>query len=67
MARNNVPQGNPEAPTEMTDRDRILRGVLTGLAEKNFAVALLQNGEVAIHMGESDYTLKLTKKKERVI
>lgn len=57
----------PDAPAVMSDKDKISRAIILGLSEQEFSVALLMNGEIGIHMTDSDYTIKVTKKKERVI
>lgn len=57
----------PATPPEMSDKDKLARAVILGLTEKGFAVALLLNGEIGINMGNSDYTIKITKKKERIM
>lgn len=57
----------PAVPVEMSERDRVSRGVIVGLNNQNFDVMLLTDGEIVIHMAESDYTVKITKKKARVV
>lgn len=60
-------QGIPETPPEMSERDQIARGILLGLADQEFRVGMLTNGEIAVNMTNSDYTIKITKKKNRVL
>lgn len=57
----------PATPPEMSDKDKIARAIILGLTEQEFSVALLMNGEIGVHMTDSDFTIKITKKKERVI
>lgn len=57
----------PATPPEMSEKNKISRGIILGLTEQEFDVALLTDGEIAIHMPNSDYTIKITKKKERVM
>lgn len=59
-------QGIPETPPEMSERDQIARGILLGLADQDFSVGMLTNGEVVVSMNQSDYTIKVTKKKVRI-
>lgn len=59
-------QGIPETPPRMTDKDKIARGILLGLADQNFNVGMLINGEIVVSMDQSDYTIKVTKKKARI-
>ena len=58
--------GIPETPPEMTDKDKIARGILLGLADQDFSVGMLTNGEIVVSMNRSDYTIKVTKKKTRI-
>lgn len=60
-------KGIPEIPQDMSEKDKIARGILLGLADQNFNVGMLTNGEIAVNMAQSDYTIKITKKKERVM
>lgn len=60
-------QGIPETPPEMSEKDKIARGILLGLADQEFRVGMLTNGEIAVNMAQSDYIIKITKKKERVM
>lgn len=60
-------QGIPETPPRMLEKDKIARGILLGLADQEFRVSMLTNGEIAVNMAQSDYTIKITKKKERVM
>lgn len=60
-------EGIPETPLEMTDKDKITRGILLGLADQDFSVGMLTNGEIAVNMANSDYTIKITKKKDRIL
>lgn len=60
-------EGIPEIPLEMADKDKITRGILLGLADQDFSVGMLTNGEIVVSMNRSDYTIKITKKKERII
>ena len=59
-------EGIPEIPLEMADKDKIIRGILLGLADQDFSVGMLTNGEVVVNMNQSDYTIKVTKKKVRI-
>ena len=59
-------EGIPEIPLEMADKDKIIRGILLGLADQDFSVGILTNGEVVVSMDRSDYTIKVTKKKVRI-
>ena len=60
-------QGIPETPLEMADKDKIVRGILLGLLDQDFSVGMLTNGEVVVSMDRSDYTIKVTKKKVRIM
>ena len=60
-------EGIPEIPLEMADKDKIVRGILLGLLDQDFSVGMLTNGEVVVSMNRSDYTIKITKKKERIV
>ena len=60
-------QGIPETPPEMSERDKIARGILLGLADQEFRVGMLTNGEIAVNMTNSDYIIRITKKRERVM
>ena len=59
-------EGIPETPPEMADKDKIARGILLGLADQNFNVGMRVNGEIVVSMSQSDYTIKVTKKKVRI-
>ena len=59
-------QGIPEIPPEMADKDKIARGILLGLADQDFSVGMLTDGEIVVSMNQSDYTIKVTKKKARI-
>ena len=59
-------EGIPETPLEMADKDKIVRGILLGLLDQDFSVGMLTNGEVVVSMNQSDYTIKVTKKKVRI-
>lgn len=59
-------QGIPETPPEMADKDKIARGILLGLADQDFSVGMLTDGEIVVSMNQSDYTIKITRKKTRI-
>lgn len=50
----------------MTDKDKITRTILLEVG-KLFPVGLLTNGDVVVSTPEYDYTVKLTRKKERIL
>lgn len=52
---------------EATEKDTIMREILVALNAANFSISLLLNGEAAVSMPTADYTIKITKKKERII
>ena len=64
MAKNKT---QPATPPEMSETDKIIRATLTALSEKGFSIALFTDGTIGVNMATSDYTIKVTKKKDRIM
>ena len=60
-------KGAPAPSQEISEKDKIMRNILISLNEKGLSVSLLLNGEAAVSMPTADYTIKITKKKERIL
>lgn len=52
---------------DITEKDKIMHAILVALSKENFTISLLINGEAVVAMPTADYTIKLTRKKERII
>ena len=64
MAKN---KNDPATPPEMSEKDKIIRATLTALSEKGFSISLFTDGTIGVNMATSDYTIKVTKKKDRIM
>lgn len=64
MAKNKT---QPATPPEMSEKDKIIRATLTALSEKGFSISLFTDGTIGVNMATSDYTIKVTKKKDRIM
>jgi hypothetical protein len=51
----------------MNDKDKIVRDIILSLTEKGYSVALLLDGEILVNFPLNDFTIKVTKKKKRII